>query len=84
MLLLNPKYLNLNKTLYMQYVIPPIKKKYLTPTKYPFKKTEDNFYEVQTTKCTKILYQTDTIRPTVQYSTVQCSTAQYSAVQYPA
>ena len=29
-----------------------------------------NFYEVQTTKCTKILYQTDTIRPAV--STTHC------------
>ena len=47
----------------MQYVIPPIKKIYLTPTKYPppkKKKYEDNFYEVQTIKCTKTLYQTVT------------------------
>ena len=51
----------------MQYVIPPIKEKYLTPTKYPppKKNMEHNFHEVQTTKCTKTLYQTDTISPTV-------------------
>ena len=54
----------------MQYVIPPIKK-IVDPNKLPPKKfTEDNFYEVQTTKCTKILYQTDTIRPAV--STTHC------------
>ena len=47
----------------MQYVIPPIKKKYFTPTKYAPKNTKYNLYEVQTTKCTKTLYQTDTIRP---------------------
>ena len=31
---------------------------------------EDKFYEVQTTRCTKTLYKTDTIRPalSVQYS----------------
>ena len=40
----------------MQNGIPPIEKKYLTPTK---------FYEVQPTKCTKTLFQTDTIRPLV-------------------
>ena len=33
----------------------------------PQKNTEDNFYEVQTTKCTKTLYKTDTIRPVVLY-----------------
>ena len=61
----------------------------------PQKNTEDNFYEVQTTKCTKTLYKTDTIHPVlhctlqiravlysaVQYSAVQCSTVQCSAVQ---
>ena len=41
-----------------------LKKKYFTPTKYPLKNTKDNLYEVQTTKCTKTLYQTDTIRHT--------------------
>ena len=50
----------------MQYVILPIKTKYLTPTKYPNKKNgENNFHEVQTTKCTKTLYKTDTICPVV-------------------
>ena len=46
----------------MQNVIFPINF-FLTPTKYPQKNTEDNFYEVQTTKCTKTLYQTETIHP---------------------
>ena len=49
--------------------------------KNPQKNTEDNFYEVQMTKCTKTLYQTDTIRPTVQYNTVQFNTVQYNTVQ---
>ena len=50
----------------MHYVAPPLKKNYLTPTKYPPpKNTEDNFHEVQTTKCTKTLYKTNTIRPVV-------------------
>ena len=52
-------------------------KKIPHPQKKKIKNTADNFYEVQTTKCTKSLYQTDTIRPTVQYkyqhSTVQGS-----------
>ena len=40
------------------------------PNKIPPKKIkEDNFYEVQTTKCTKTLYKTDTIRPAVLHST---------------
>ena len=43
-------------TFYMHYVNPPIKKIY---------NTGDNFYEVQTTKCTKTLYKTDTIGPVV-------------------
>ena len=41
-------------------------KKIFDPNKIPLpKNTEDNFYEVRTTKCTKTLYKTDTIRPTV-------------------
>ena len=44
----------------MQLVTPPIKKKNLTPRK----NTENNLYEVETTKCTKTLYKTD-IRLTV-------------------
>ena len=52
-------------TLYMQYVIPPIKKIF-DPNKIPLPiNTEDNFYEVHTTKCTKTLCQADTIRPVV-------------------
>ena len=44
-------------------------KKIFDPNKIPPQKnTEDNFYEVQTTKCTKTLYKTDTIRPTVHFS----------------
>ena len=43
--------------------IPPIKK-ILDPNKIPSpKNTEDIFYELEITKCTKTLYQTDTIRP---------------------
>ena len=50
----------------MHYVNPFIKMINLTTTKYPSQKnTEDNFCEVQTTKCTKTLYQTGTIRPPV-------------------
>ena len=50
----------------MHYVTPPIKKINLTPEKSPPQKiTEDNFHEVQTTKCTKTLYKTNTIRPVV-------------------
>ena len=50
----------------MHYVTLPLNIFFLTPTKYQkILHTEDNFYEVQTTKCTKSLYQTDTIRPTV-------------------
>ena len=50
----------------MQYVIPPIKKIIIYPNKIPHQKnTEDNFHEIQTTKCTKTMNQTDTIRPTV-------------------
>ena len=46
-----------------QYVIPP-NKKIFDPYKIPPQKnTEDNFYEVQTTKCNKTMYQTATIRP---------------------
>ena len=56
----------------MQYVIPPIKKKYLTPTKKNFKKnTEDNSNEIHMTKCTKTLYQTDTICPASLPSTTE-------------
>ena len=48
----------------MQYVIPPIKKKIFDRNKITLQKnTADNFYKVQTTKCTKTLYQTDTIYP---------------------
>ena len=61
---------------YMQYVIPPIKI-FFYPNKIPdHKNTEDNFHEVQTTKCTKILYQTDTICPAVLYSALKCSAVQ--------
>ena len=43
----------------------PLQKKF-NPNKIPPQKnTEDNLYEVRTTKCTKTLYKTDTIRPTV-------------------
>ena len=61
----------------MQYVIPPIKKNYLTPknTPSPLKNTEDNFYEVQRTKCTKTLYQTDTIRPILWYRSISFFTS---------
>ena len=43
----------------------------------PKKNTEDNFYEVRTTKCTKTLYQTDNIRRAVY-------TAVYTALVYTA
>ena len=50
----------------MQYVIPPIKKIF-DPNQIPHQKNmEDNFHKVQTRKCTKTLYQTDTIRPVLQ------------------
>ena len=50
----------------MQYVIPPIKKEIFDPNQIPHQKnTKDNFHEVQMTKCTKTLYQTDTIRHAV-------------------
>ena len=49
----------------MNYVTPPINKKN-DPNKIPPpKNTEDNFYEVQATKCTKTLYKIDTIHPVV-------------------
>ena len=48
-------------------MFPVTSKKKLTSTKYQnILHMEGNFYEVQTTKCTKTLYQTDTIRPVVQ------------------
>ena len=44
-------------------------KKYILPHQIPPPKiTEEHFYEVQTTKCIKILYKTDTICPIVYYS----------------
>ena len=50
----------------MQYIIPQIEKMF-APNKIPLppqkKNTEDQFYKEQTTKYTKTLYQTDTIRP---------------------
>ena len=47
----------------------PLKKNIFDPNKIPPQKnTDDNFYGVQMTKCTKTLYQTDTIRPAVEYS----------------
>ena len=49
-------------TLFMHYVTLSIKIINFTTTKYL---PEDNFYEVQMTKCTKTLYQTGTIHPTV-------------------
>ena len=61
MLLSKPKDIK-TWNIYMHYVTPPIKKIHFTPIN-----TEDNFYEVQTTKCTKTLYKTDTIRPILQW-----------------
>ena len=50
----------------MQYEIPPIKKNIFVPNKIISpKNTEDDFYEIQTTKCTKKLYQFATINPNI-------------------
>ena len=55
----------------MQYVIPPIKNQKIDHNRIsPPENTEVNFYEPQTTKCTKSLYQTDTIRPADHLDTV--------------
>ena len=52
-------------------MFPVTSKKKLTSTKYQnILHMEGNFYEVQTTKCTKTLYQTDTIRPLVFQSPI--------------
>ena len=50
----------------------------------PQKNTEDNFYEVQTTKCTKTLYKTDTIRPAVQCTALCLGKLQYTELHYNA
>ena len=53
----------------MHYATLSIKIINLTTTKYPPpKNTENKFYEIQTTKCIKTLYQTGTIRPAVYFT----------------
>ena len=49
----------------MHYVRPPLKKIFDPNNITKILHTEDNLYEVQAAKCTKTLYQTDTIRPAV-------------------
>ena len=49
----------------MHYVTPALNQIF-DPYKIPkMLHTEDNFYDVQTTNCTKSLYQIDTICPAV-------------------
>ena len=66
----------------MHYVTPPLKKNYLNPTKnQKILHTEDNFYEVQTTKCTKTLYQTGTIRPTLHHNKIHNNQINYNTAE---
>ena len=68
----------------MHYVTPPLEK-IVDHYKIPkILHTEDIFHEVQKSKCTKSLYQTDTIRPLVHSLSLHGPVLLCSSVHCPA